>query len=88
MPCSMLKLYTDIIKTLIENGPLSLNELAQFLNAKPSTLKKPLSFFSDQALIRKKTSNSIVTYTTAKRGLEILRFFKIQPLMNTKIDEP
>ena len=88
MPYSTLKLYIDIIKTLTEHGPLSMLELASFLKVKPSSLKGPINFFIDQAMIREKDSNTIVTYVTTKRGAEILKFFKIQPLIKTRIDEP
>ncbi len=88
MPCSKLKLYIDIIKTLAEHGPLSIRELASFLKVEPSSLKEPVNFFTDQAMIKEKGIDSIVTYITTKRGTEILRFFKIQPLIKARIDEP
>ncbi len=88
MPYSTLKLYIDIIKTLTERGPLSIHELASFLKVKPTTLKAPISFFTDQAMIKEKNNNSIVTYVTTKRGTQTLRFFKIQPLLKARIDEP
>jgi predicted transcriptional regulator len=88
MPCSTLKLYIDIITTLTERGPLSVHELALFLKVKPVLLNGPIKFFADQAIIREKTRNSIVTYTATKRSSEILKFFKIQPLIKARIDEP
>jgi len=88
MPYSTLKLYIDIITTLTERGPLSVHELALFLKVKPALLNGPIKFFSDQAIIREKESNSIVTYVATKRGSEILKFFKIQPLIKARIDEP
>jgi predicted transcriptional regulator len=88
MPYSTLKLYIDIITTLTERGPLSVHELALFLKVKPALLNGPIKFFSDQAIIREKESNSIVTYVATKRGSEILKFFKIQPLIKSRIDEP
>ena len=88
MPCSMLKLYIDLITTLTERGPLSVHELALFLKVKPLLLRGPIDFFTDQGIIREKEGNSIVTYVATKRGSEILKFFKIQPLIKSRIDEP
>jgi predicted transcriptional regulator len=80
MQHSTLQLYIDIIKTLIEHPHLSMPELARFLNVKPPLLKEPISFLTDQTMIKEKQSNSIVSYTTTKKGTEILRFFEMQPL--------
>ncbi len=87
MPYSRIKLYIDIIKTLTEHGPLSINELAEFLKVKPPSLKEPIEFFTGQAMIREKESVANMTYVTTKRGTEILRFFNLQPLIKTKINE-
>jgi len=78
---SMLKLYIEIAKTLNEQGPLSVHDLASFLKVNPSSLNEPVKFFIEQSMIREKSRNSIVTYIITKRGIEILRFFNVQPLI-------
>ena len=54
MPCSMLKLYIDIITTLTERGPLSVHELALFLKVKPLLLRGPIDFLPIRGLLEKK----------------------------------
>jgi predicted transcriptional regulator len=83
MPFSKLKLYIDIVKSLMEYGPLSLDEMAPFLRINPSSLKERVNFLVDQEMIQEKDSNSIVTYIITKRGARVLEFFKIQP--STKV---
>ena len=78
---SMLKLYIEIAKTLNEQGPLSVHDLASFLKVNPSSLNEPVKFFIEQSMIREKSRNSIVTYIITKRGIEILRFFNVQSLI-------
>ncbi|MGO8807457.1 MAG: winged helix-turn-helix transcriptional regulator [Candidatus Bathyarchaeia archaeon] len=86
MPSSKLELYIDIAKTLMAHGPLSVDELAQFLKSNPSSLKERVSFLIDQGLIRETEYNSIISYTITNQGTKILRFFKVQPLTKTTFD--
>jgi hypothetical protein len=81
MPPSTLKLYIEIAKTLNEYGPLSVHDLESFLKVNSSTLNKPIKFFCAQRMIKEKSSNLITTYIITKRGIEILKFFKVQPLI-------
>jgi len=86
MPSSKLELYIDIAKTLMARGPLSVNELAQFLKSNPSLLKERVRFLIDQGLIKEDEHNSIISYTITNQGTKILRFFNVQPLTKTTYD--
>jgi predicted transcriptional regulator len=77
MTRSMLDLYVDIAKTLMERGPLPIHELATLLNIHPHSLKKRLNFLTDNEMVKEKDGGSIVTFVIAERGAEFLRFFKI-----------
>lgn len=87
MPRSILNQHIDIVKTLVENGPLSVREMAPFLEVNSSSLKERVKFLSNQRIIREKRDNAIVTYSIAKRGTEILKFFKVQILVRVAIDK-
>ncbi len=79
MTRSVLYLYVNIAKTLMERGPLPINELAPLLNIHPQTLKKRLNFLADNEMVKEKDGGSIVTYAIAERGAEFLSYFKIHP---------
>ncbi len=85
MPATSLKLYIDIIKTLMEHGPLSIRELKPFLKVDMVSLKEHMSFLADQGIIREKAGNLIATYVITKRGSEILKFFKIQTSIEMRV---
>ncbi len=81
MPHSTLKNYLDIAKTVNDNGPLNVYDLASFLKVNPSSLKERVNFLISQRVIGGKGHNSIPTYIITERGIEILKFFKVQPLI-------
>ena len=85
MPCSDLKLYIDIAKTLIENGPLNIRELSQFLKIDHDSLKKRMNFLSDQGLIKEKANNPTSIYAITKRGTKVLRFFRVKTSVKVKM---
>ena len=87
MQPSKLKLYIEIAKTLNKQGSLSVHELASFLKVDPSSLNQPVKFFSDQRIIKEKSSNSVVTFALTKRGAELLNFFNVQPLVKVTINK-
>ena len=87
MPPSKLTLYVEIAKTLNQNGPLTVHELASLLKVNPSSLNEPVKFFSAQKMIREKSGNSIVTYIITKRGIGLLKFFKVLPLIKVASDK-
>jgi predicted transcriptional regulator len=87
MPRIMLNLYIDIAKTLLEHGPLSIHELAQFLKVNPSSLKERINFLVEHGMVKEKEGKSDVTYVIAKRGAEVLKFFNVQTLMKVSVDK-
>ncbi len=88
MPPAPLKLYIDIVKTLMDHGPLNIRELKSFLKVDTSSLKEYTSFLADQGIIREKAENPIATYIITKRGSEILKFFKIQTSIEMRVGKP
>jgi predicted transcriptional regulator len=87
LPRSMLNLYVEIAKALIDKGPLSISELALVLNVDQSSLKERLNFLISNDMIGKKNDKTILTYNIKKRGKSILGFFKIQPLIKITTDK-
>lgn len=87
MSRSILQLYIDTAKTLMEYGPLSIQELAPFLKIEPSSLGERINFLADQGIIKERNNNSTATYSITKRGTEILRFFKVPTLVKVTVDK-
>ncbi len=85
MSPSKLKLYIEIAKTLNEHGPLGVRELASFLKVHPHSLNEPVKFFIEQKVIKEKSVNPTLTYKVTKRGIEILKFFNVQPLLKVTV---
>jgi predicted transcriptional regulator len=84
MPSSKLELCIDIIKSLTESGPLTVDQLTLFLEANSPSLEKQLGFLVDQEMVKKEGAGLNVTYTVAMRGIRVLKFFKVLP--STRIE--
>jgi predicted transcriptional regulator len=84
MPSSKLELCIDIVKSLIESGPLTLEQLTLLLEANSPLLEKQLGFLVDQEMVKKEDAGPNVTYTVAMRGIRVLKFFKVLP--STRIE--
>ncbi len=88
MSRSVLQLYIGIAKTLMKHGPLSIQEIAPLLKAKPSSLSEPMNFLEKKGIIRKRGSKSTAYYSITKHGTEILRYFKIPTLTKATVEKP
>jgi len=84
MPTSKLELCIDIVTSLTESGPLTLEQLTSLLEANSLSLEKQLGFLVDQEMVKKENTGQNVTYTIAMRGIKVLKFFKVLP--STKIE--
>ena len=83
MPTSKLELCINIAASLMESGPLTLEQLASRLEVKSFSLKQQLRFLVDQGMIKKEDNKPNATYSIAMRGIRVLKFFKV--LNSTKI---
>ncbi len=88
MPPAPLKLYIDIVKTLMDHGPLNIRGLKSFLKVDMPSLKEHVSFLADQGIVREEAENPIATYIITKRGSELLKFFKIQTSLEMRVGKP
>jgi predicted transcriptional regulator len=78
MPRSKLELYIDIIKSLFEHGPLSLQEISPIIGIETVELKPQLNMLIKHGLINeKKTRYETGPYTITEQGIKIINFFKI-----------
>jgi predicted transcriptional regulator len=84
MPSSKLELCIGIVKSLIESGPLTVEQLTILLKANPPSLDKQLGFLIDQEMVKKEDAGLNATYTVAMRGIKVLKFFKVLP--STRIE--
>ena len=84
MPTSKLELCIDIANSLMESGPLTLEQLTLLVKAKSPSLEKQLEFLVDQEMVKKEDTEPNITYTIAMRGIRVLKFFKVLP--STKIE--
>jgi predicted transcriptional regulator len=88
MPSSILEQYIDVAKTLMEHGPLSINELMALSKANQSSLKEQVNFLADQKMIIVVKDSSSVAYSITERGIKILQFFKVQTLIKPTTHGP
>lgn len=79
MPASPLKMYLDITKSVMESGPLSLDQIAALLKVDASILKIKVNFLVNEKMIKEKNNNPNVTYAIATKGIRVLKFFRIEP---------
>ncbi len=84
---SKLKLYINIAKAIAESGPLTLNELTSLLKVNPSLLEQPLNFLVREGMISEKDASPTPTYSIAKRGVRVLRYFKVLPSIKIVMDK-
>ena len=85
MPNSKLELCINIAGSLMESGPITLEELALRLEVNSFSLKQQLGFLVDQGMITKEDTKPNATYSIATRGIRVLKVFKVLP--STKIAE-
>jgi len=82
MLTSKLQRYIDIIKSLRENGPQTLNQISTFLNDIDNTLlREELNFLLKIEIIKQNTISQ--KYSIAVQGINLLVFFKIMPSKET-----
>jgi predicted transcriptional regulator len=79
MPTSKLELCIDIATSLMESGPLTLEQLTSVLETNSPSLERQLEFLVNQEMVKKEDTEPNVTYTIAMRGIRILKFFKVLP---------
>jgi predicted transcriptional regulator len=84
MPTSKLELCIDIVKSLMESGPQTLEQLMSLLEVNSPSLEKQLEFLVYQEMVKREETGPNITYTVALRGIRVLTFFKVLP--STKIE--
>jgi predicted transcriptional regulator len=77
---SKMERYIDILKVLVQNGPLKLTHVMYKANVNCSVLKQNLDFLIQQNLIeeqirRKKRNKIKVRYAITERGKTVIRYF-------------
>jgi len=88
MPRSLLEQYIDVAKSLMEHGPLSINELMAFSNTNPDSLKEQLNFLADQRIIVVVKDSLPMAYAITEIGTKILQFFKVKTQIKATIHGP
>ena len=77
MSRSKLEMYTDILRLLVQKGPLQLNHLVVHADINSNALKGSLEFLVKQGLVEEKVSQeSSVFYVNTERGAKVIKFFK------------
>jgi|GEM_PF-2309797 hypothetical protein len=84
MAISKLEEYIKIIKSIMESGPLTFEQLTLLLRGNALSLKKALGFLVDQEMVKANNADQKVTYALAPRGIGILSFFRLLPLDETR----
>ena len=80
MPTSKLEMYLNIVKSLMESGPQTLDQIYSLLNVnQTASLKQRLDFLADQGMIKEKEGSPKVTYIISARGIGVLKFFRVVP---------
>jgi hypothetical protein len=77
--------YINIAKLLLENGPMTFNQLNAFLkNSNISLLKRDLDFLLLNKIITGPSEDDVShCYAVAPSGISVLRFFNVIPLEGT-----
>jgi predicted transcriptional regulator len=93
MPRSKLEVYIDIAKSLVEYGPLSLEEIASIIEIEADLLKQHTDVLIKQKIVQeKKNNNQDMLYEITEHGVKIIKFFKIvtakKALQERKINYP
>ncbi len=81
MLTSKLSHYVNIAKLLLEDGPMTFNQL-NFLLKNPNkvSLKRDLDFLAANKLITKQPSDHVAQYyEIAPSGINVLKFFNLVP---------
>jgi predicted transcriptional regulator len=73
---SQLRVYLDIAKSLREQGPQSLDQLALLSRTSADSIKKNLDFLMKEGMIENKDVLAGDVYYIASSGIKILEFFK------------
>ncbi len=78
MPRSKLEVYIDVAKSLMEYGPLSLEEIASIIEIEADLLKRHTDVLIKQEIVQeKKNNNQDLLYEITEHGVKIIKFFKI-----------
>jgi len=77
--------YTNIAKLLLENGPMTFNQLNEIQkDPDNSSLKRDLDFLLSNKIITEQSEDNLShCYAVAPSGISILRFFNIIPPKET-----
>ena len=72
-----LETYTDILKVLVNRGPLKTTHIMQKINVNSKTLKDYVEFLVKQGLVEKRSvKEGRIVYEITHRGVLVLKGFK------------
>ncbi|MGD0645686.1 MAG: winged helix-turn-helix domain-containing protein [Candidatus Bathyarchaeia archaeon] len=71
---SKLEMYVDILKVLVQRGPLKITHIMNKANVNCSVLRECLDFLTKQGLVEEKTlKRERVVYLITQRGVTVLK---------------
>ena len=73
---SKLEMYVDILKVLVENGPLKITHIMYTVNLNCGQLKEYLDFLCKQGFVEKKKVKKQAVFSVTQRGTTILHYFQ------------
>lgn len=74
---SKLEMYVDILKVLVQRGPLKLTHIMYKANLNCSVLSEYLDFLVKQGLIEERiVERNTEVYACTAKGMGVLKFFK------------
>jgi predicted transcriptional regulator len=74
---SKLEMYIDILKVLMQRGPLKLTHIMYKANLNCSVLIQYLDFMVKQGLLEERiVGRNTVVYACTAKGIGVLKFFK------------
>lgn len=76
MQSSKLERHIEVLKVLVQNGPLKLEQIMCNFTIDCSDLKENLDFLVKQGLVEKRTKGKTqVVFAISQRGVSVLSYF-------------